>query len=182
VVFKGTPEELLRAENSLTGKYLSGRLKIPLPAERRKARGKYLTLVGASANNLKDITVRIPLGLFTCVTGVSGSGKSSLVLDTLFRALAQKIYHSKEKPGKIQEIQGISEIDKVIEIDQSPIGRTPRSNPATYTGTSLPRSPNRGPADIVPGGIASTSRGDGAKPAGAMESLKSKCTFCPTST
>ena len=134
VVFKGTPQELLRAENSLTGKYLSGRLKIPLPGERRKARGKYLTLAGASANNLKNITVKIPLGLFTCVTGVSGSGKSSLVLDTLFRALAQKIYHSKEKPGKIREIQGISEIDKVIQIDQSPIGRTPRSNPATYTG------------------------------------------------
>jgi excinuclease ABC subunit A len=135
VVFKGTPQELLRAENSLTGRYLSGRLKIPLPEKRRKAGGgKYLTLVGAGANNLKDIMVRIPLGLFTCVTGVSGSGKSTLILDTLFRALAQKIYHSKEKPGKIREIQGMAEIDKVIQIDQSPIGRTPRSNPATYTG------------------------------------------------
>ena len=135
VVFKGTPQELLRAENSLTGRYLSGRLKIPLPEKRREAGGgKYLTLVGAGANNLKDIMVRIPLGLFTCVTGVSGSGKSTLILDTLFRALAQKIYHSKERPGKIREIQGIAEIDKVIQIDQSPIGRTPRSNPATYTG------------------------------------------------
>ncbi len=134
VVFKGTPKELLRAESSLTGKYLSGRLRIPLPGERRKTRGKYLTLIGASANNLKNITIKIPLGLFTCVTGVSGSGKSTLILDTLFRALAQKIYHSKERPGKIREIQGTSEIDKVIQIDQSPIGRTPRSNPATYTG------------------------------------------------
>jgi len=138
VVFEGTPQQLLRAENSLTGKYLSGRMKIPLPAERRKAGGKYLTLAGASANNLKNLTVKIPLGLFTCVTGVSGSGKSSLILDTLFRALAQKIYHSKEKPGKIREIQGLSEIDKVIQIDQSPIGRTPRSNPATYTGIFTP--------------------------------------------
>jgi excinuclease ABC subunit A len=90
--------------------------------------------MGASENNLKDITVKIPLGLFTCVTGVSGSGKSTLILDTLYRALAQRMYQSKEKPGKVREIQGLSEIDKVIEIDQSPIGRTPRSNPATYTG------------------------------------------------
>ena len=134
VVFQGTPGELLRTENSLTGKYLAGKLQIPLPEKRRKPRGKYLTLVGAGENNLKDINVKIPLGLFTCVTGVSGSGKSTLILDTLYRALAQRIYHSKEKPGKIREFQGLSEIDKVIQIDQSPIGRTPRSNPATYTG------------------------------------------------
>jgi len=138
LVFKGTPRELLQSESSLTGKYLSGRLKIPLPHRRRKPGGKSLTLIGASENNLKDITVQIPLGLFTCVTGVSGSGKSTLILDTLYRALAQKIYHSKEKPGKMREIQGLSEIDKVIEIDQSPIGRTPRSNPATYTGLFTP--------------------------------------------
>jgi excinuclease ABC subunit A len=138
LVFKGTPRELLQSETSLTGKYLSGKLKIPLPQQRRKARGKFLTLVGASENNLKDITVKIPLGLFTCVTGVSGSGKSTLILDTLYRALAQKIYHAKERPGKVREIQGLSEIDKVIEIDQSPIGRTPRSNPATYTGLFTP--------------------------------------------
>jgi excinuclease ABC subunit A len=138
LVFKGTPQELLQSETSLTGKYLSGKLKIPLPPRRRKSRGKFLTLIGASENNLKDITVKIPLGLLTCVTGVSGSGKSTLILDTLYRALAQKIYHSKERPGKVREIQGLSEIDKVIEIDQSPIGRTPRSNPATYTGLFTP--------------------------------------------
>ncbi|HWU40614.1 MAG TPA: hypothetical protein VN203_23455, partial [Candidatus Acidoferrum sp.] len=120
------------------GKYLSGRLKIPVPERRRKPRGKYLTLIGAGENNLKDITVKIPLGLLTCVTGVSGSGKSTLVLDTLYRALAQKIYHAKERPGRVREIRGLSEIDKVIEIDQSPIGRTPRSNPATYTGVFTP--------------------------------------------
>jgi excinuclease ABC subunit A len=138
LVFKGTPQELLQSETSLTGKYLSGKLKIPLPPRRRKSGGKFLTLIGASENNLKDITVKIPLGLLTCVTGVSGSGKSTLILDTLYRALAQKIYHSKERPGKVREIQGLSEIDKVIEIDQSPIGRTPRSNPATYTGLFTP--------------------------------------------
>jgi len=138
LVFQGTPQELLRSEASLTGKYLSGKLKIPVPERRRKSRGRYLTLVGARENNLKDITVKIPLGLLTCVTGVSGSGKSTLVIDTFYRALAQKIYHSKEKPGKVREIQGLSEIDKVIEIDQSPIGRTPRSNPATYTGLFTP--------------------------------------------
>jgi excinuclease ABC subunit A len=138
LVFQGTPQELLRSEASLTGKYISGKLKIPVPERRRKSGGRYLTLIGARENNLKDITVKIPLGLLTCVTGVSGSGKSTLVIDTLYRALAQKIYHSKEKPGKVREIQGLPEIDKVIEIDQSPIGRTPRSNPATYTGLFTP--------------------------------------------
>ena len=138
LVFQGTPQGLLQSEASLTGKYLSGKLKIPVPERRRKSRGRYLALVGARENNLKDITVKIPLGLLTCVTGVSGSGKSTLVIDTLYRGLAQKIYRSKEKPGKVREIQGLSDIDKVIEIDQSPIGRTPRSNPATYTGLFTP--------------------------------------------
>ncbi|KPK90131.1 MAG: excinuclease ABC subunit A [Deltaproteobacteria bacterium SM23_61] len=138
LVFQGPPQELVRSEASLTGKYLSGKLRIPVPERRRNSRGRYLTLIGAGENNLKEITVRIPLGLLTCVTGVSGSGKSTLVIDTLYRALAQKIYRSKEKPGKVREIQGLMEIDKVIEIDQSPIGRTPRSNPATYTGVFTP--------------------------------------------
>ena len=175
VVFSGTPEELLKAPHSLTGQYLSGRLQIPMPRSRRRAQGKYLTLMGASENNLKDLTVKIPLGIFTCVTGVSGSGKSTLVLDTLYRALAQKIYHAKEKPGKLREIQGLGEIDKVIEIDQSPIGRTPRSNPATYTGVfthirelfaQLPESRARGYKEgrysfNVKGGRCEACGGDG---------------------
>ena len=175
VVFSGTPEELLKAPHSLTGQYLSGRLQIPMPRSRRRAQGKYLTLMGASENNLKDLTVKIPLGIFTCVTGVSGSGKSTLVLDTLYRALAQKIYHAKEKPGKLREIQGLGEIDKVIEIDQSPIGRTPRSNPATYTGvfthirelfSQLPESRARGYKEgrysfNVKGGRCEACGGDG---------------------
>ena len=175
VVFSGTPGEMMEAPNSLTGQYLSGRLQIPLPRNRRRPGGKYLTLLGAAENNLKNLTVRIPLGLLTCVTGVSGSGKSTLVLDTLYRALAQKIYHAKEKPGKLRELQGLGEIDKVIEIDQSPIGRTPRSNPATYTGVfthirelfaELPESRARGYREgrysfNVKGGRCEACGGDG---------------------
>ena len=134
VVFSGSPENILRDRDSLTGQYLSGRLKIPVPAIRKRAGSKFLTIKGAAENNLKNITVRIPLGLFTCVTGVSGSGKSTLIIDTLYRALAQRLYHAKERAGRVEEIEGLAYIDKVIDIDQSPIGRTPRSNPATYTG------------------------------------------------
>ncbi len=138
IVFAGPPGELLRDARSLTAQYLSGRLKIPIPGKRRKGPGRSLTLMGACENNLKNLRVDIPLGLLTCVTGVSGSGKSTLLLDTLYRALAQKIYRSREKPGKMEGILGMEEIDKVIQIDQSPIGRTPRSNPATYTGLFTP--------------------------------------------
>ena len=134
IVFQGTPSQLLRSESSLTGKYLSGRQSIPLPKSRRASNGSSLVIEGAGHNNLKDIRVEIPLGTFTCVTGVSGSGKSSLINEILFPALAQRLYHSKEKVGKVREVDGIHHIDKVIRIDQSPIGRTPRSNPATYTG------------------------------------------------
>ena len=134
VVFSGSPENILRDRDSLTGRYLSGRLKIPVPPIRKRAGSKFLTIKGAAENNLKNITVRIPLGLFTCVTGVSGSGKSTLIIDTLYRALAQRLYHAKERAGRVEEIEGLAYIDKVIDIDQSPIGRTPRSNPATYTG------------------------------------------------
>lgn len=135
IIFSGTPQKILKHNNSLTGKYLSHRLEIPVPTQRRKSSTRFLTIKGASENNLRKITVKIPLGLFTCVTGVSGSGKSTLVVDTLYRALAQRLYRSKERAGSVEEIEGLEYIDKVIDIDQAPIGRTPRSNPATYTGT-----------------------------------------------
>ncbi len=134
VVVTGSPEQIMACERSLTGKYLNGDLQIEVPENRRKGNGEYLELSGASHNNLKNIKVRFPLGLFICVTGVSGSGKSSLIDETLYPALARKLYRAKEKPGAHSSIVGIERIDKVIDIDQSPIGRTPRSNPATYTG------------------------------------------------
>lgn len=134
IVAQGTVEDIKKNPNSITGQYLSGMKKIEVPKERRKPNGKWLEIVGAQENNLKNIDVKIPLGVFTCITGVSGSGKSTLVNEILYKALSQKLYHSKVKPGKYKEIKGIEYLDKVIEIDQSPIGRTPRSNPATYTG------------------------------------------------
>ncbi|MCH7622563.1 MAG: excinuclease ABC subunit UvrA [Nitrospinae bacterium] len=134
VVFTGTPKALLKDKKSLTGKYLSGRKKIHLPKTRRKGNGKTLTIMGACQNNLKNIDVEIPLGTFVCVTGVSGSGKSTLTIEILYKALAQHFWRSTDKPGKFEKITGIQYLDKVIDIDQSPIGRTPRSNPATYTG------------------------------------------------
>jgi excinuclease ABC subunit A len=125
-------------ERSLTGKYLSGALTIPTPERRHTPDGRFLTLQGAKENNLKSISVRIPVGLITCVTGLSGSGKSTLVVDTLYRLLAQRLYHSKERAGEVEKVLGLEYLDKVIDIDQSPIGRTPRSNPATYTGLFTP--------------------------------------------
>jgi excinuclease ABC subunit A len=138
VVFAGSPAKLLKSSASLTGKYLSGREKIPVPAQRRSSNNGHLVLKGAQENNLQNLTINIPLGTFICVTGVSGSGKSSLVNATLYRALAQKLYRSREPAGKLDALYGIEYIDKVINIDQSPIGRTPRSNPATYTGLFAP--------------------------------------------
>ena len=134
VVAAGTPKEVIKNENSITGKYLSGKLCIEVPKTRRKGLGKSLKIKGAKENNLKDIDVEIPLGTFTCVTGVSGSGKSTLVNEILVKALSQKLYDSKEKPGKHDKILGMDNIDKIVAISQNPIGRTPRSNPATYTG------------------------------------------------
>ncbi len=134
VIAQGTAEEIKNIETSITGKYLSGREKISIPNKRRKSNGKCLEIVKATENNLKDITVKIPLGVFNCVTGVSGSGKSTLVNEVLYKNLAKEINRSTEKPGKCSKIKGIENIDKIINIDQSPIGRTPRSNPATYTG------------------------------------------------
>ncbi|MHB8172927.1 MAG: excinuclease ABC subunit UvrA [Nitrospirota bacterium] len=133
IVAQGTPREIMENEDSLTGAYLSGRRKILVPWTRRSAR-KYITIKKARENNLKGIDVRIPLGVLTCVTGVSGSGKSSLVLEVLYKTLAQQFYRSTERAGLSDGVLGLSEVDKVIDIDQSPIGRTPRSNPATYTG------------------------------------------------
>ena len=133
VVAVGTAEEIMKCERSVTGAYLSGRIRIPVPSERRKPTG-FLTVRGASENNLKNIDVSFPLGVMTCVTGVSGSGKSSLVNEILYKALARKLNRARTIPGKFRKIEGIEQLDKVIDIDQSPIGRTPRSNPATYTG------------------------------------------------
>ena len=133
VVAAGTAEELMKNPASMTGKYLSGELKIPVPNTRREPQG-WLTVVGAKENNLKNITVNFPKGVFTCVTGVSGSGKSSLVNSILYQALAKQLNRARTIPGAYKEIKGIEQFDKVINIDQSPIGRTPRSNPATYTG------------------------------------------------
>ena len=134
VVAEGTVEEIMQCENSETGLYLSGKKKIPVPGVRRKGNGNFLTLTGASQNNLKNVTVKIPLGTATCITGVSGSGKSSLVNEVLYKVLANELNHAKQTPGKYKKISGLEYLDKVINIDQSPIGRTPRSNPATYTG------------------------------------------------
>ena len=134
VVAAGTPEEVMKNPNSLTGKYLTGEKCIETPKTRRKGTKKYLKIKGAKENNLKNIDVDIPLGTFTCITGVSGSGKSTLINEILCKALSQKIYGSKDKPGKHDKILGIENIDKLVAISQNPIGRTPRSNPATYTG------------------------------------------------
>ena len=133
VIAEGTAEEIMQVPESITGAYLSGRIRIPVPEERRKPTG-WLKIVGAQENNLKNIDVKIPLGVMTCVTGVSGSGKSSLVNEILYKYLAKKLNRARTIPGKHKKIEGVEQLDKVINIDQSPIGRTPRSNPATYTG------------------------------------------------
>lgn len=134
IVAAGTPQEVMKNENSLTGQYLSGKKFIPLPVERRQPNGRKLSIKGAKENNLRNVKVDVPLGLFVAVTGVSGSGKSTLINEILYKSLAQKLNRSKVKPGEHKEVTGLDELEKVIDIDQSPIGRTPRSNPATYTG------------------------------------------------
>ncbi len=174
VVAEGTPQQVMANPASLTGRYLSGELVIPLPKKRRKPE-RHIKISGASGNNLKGIDVEIPLGVMTCVTGVSGSGKSTLIIDTLHKVLSQRLYKSREKAGAVREISGLEQLDKVINIDQSPIGRTPRSNPATYTGVfgdirelfaALPESKVRGykPGRYsfnVKGGRCEACSGDG---------------------
>ena len=133
VVFSGTPSEMLQTE-TMTSQYLNGEMKIEVPAKRRKGNGKSIWLKGAKGNNLKNVDVEFPLGKLICVTGVSGSGKSTLINETLQPILSQKFYRSLQDPLEYDSIEGLENIDKVVDVDQSPIGRTPRSNPATYTG------------------------------------------------
>ena len=177
LVASGTPEQIARNPESLTGRYLAGKLEIPVPPLRRAPNGKKLLVRGASEHNLKHIDVEIPLGLFIVVTGVSGSGKSTLINEILYRALARELYGSREEPGRYESIEGLDNLDKAIRIDQSPIGRTPRSNPATYTGlfspirdlyAMLPESRERGyrPGRFsfnVKGGRCEACQGDGLK-------------------
>jgi excinuclease ABC subunit A len=134
IIGQGTPEELMANPDSLTGQYLSGKRFIPLPPTRRKPNGKWIEVKGAKENNLRNVSAKVPLGIFTCVTGVSGSGKSTLINEILYKTLAKELNGAKVRPGEHKEVLGLEHVDKVIDIDQSPIGRTPRSNPATYTG------------------------------------------------
>jgi excinuclease ABC subunit A len=175
VVFAGSVEDMKKDENSITGKYLSGRIKIEVPSKRRKIQNGYIEIKGAKENNLKNINVKFPIGVFTCVTGVSGSGKSTLVNEILYKAISKELNNSRIKPGAYDKIIGLEKIDKVINIDQSPIGRTPRSNPATYTGMFDPirdlfastadakvRGYSKGRFSFnVPGGRCEACSGDG---------------------
>ncbi|MCD6219695.1 excinuclease ABC subunit UvrA [Candidatus Calescamantes bacterium] len=185
VVVAGSLEDVVNNPDSLTGKYLKGELKIPVPARRRRGQGKFLEIIGAREHNLKNINVRLPLGLFICVTGVSGSGKSTLVEETLYRALAKVIYNSRKEPGKFTEIKGTEYIDKVIHITQEPIGKTPRSNPATYTDTFTPirklfaQTPEARIRGYTPGRFSFNVKGGRCESCGGEGMLKIEMHFLP---
>ncbi len=185
VVTAGTPQEVMAHATSLTGQYLSGRREIPLPAKRRAGNGEAIEVVGAKHNNLQDVTVRFPLGKMICVTGVSGSGKITLVNEILYRALARALHDSGPMPGRHKTLRGLEHVDKVIEIDQSPIGRTPRSNAATYTGafteirdlfTRLPESRVRG---YKPGRFSFNVKGGRCEACGGDGVVKIEMHFLP---
>jgi len=185
VVASGTVEDILRNPDSLTGAYLSGRMEVPLPEKRRPGNGKVLKVIGASEHNLKNIDVEIPLGKFVCITGVSGSGKSTLMVDVLYKALARKLNRARMQAGAYEEILGIENLDKVINIDQSPIGRTPRSNPGTYTGffdlvrklfAELPESKIRG---YKPGRFSFNVRGGRCEACQGQGQLRIEMQFLP---
>jgi excinuclease ABC subunit A len=188
IVAQGTPEQVMQTPGSLTGDYLSGRLRIDVPAQRRPGNGKSIIVRGARENNLKGIDVEFPLGKLVCITGVSGSGKSSLMIDVLYKKIAQVLNGSRDKPGAHDSIEGLEHIDKIINIDQSPIGRTPRSNPGTYTKVfdairALFANCRRARcAATPPGATASTSKAGAARNARVRASCRSKCSSCPMST
>ena len=185
VVAEGTVDQVARNRKSLTGQYLAGTLRIDIPSQRRPGSGKHLTIVGASDNNLKDLTVRVPLGMFVCITGVSGSGKSTLMVEVLYKALARALHGAREQPGEHRAIKGVEHVDKVINIDQSPIGRTPRSNPGTYTGVfdvirslfaELPESKVRG---FKPGRFSFNVRGGRCEACEGQGQLRIEMQFLP---
>ncbi len=187
IVAAGTPEEVAKNPHSLTGQYLSGKKVIPVPKERRKGNGKAIKVTGASENNLKNVSVEFPLGEFVAVTGVSGSGKSTLVNQILKKALAQKLNRNSNKPGKHKSITGYEAIEKIVDIDQSPIGRTPRSNPATYTSVfddirDLFAQTNEAKVrGYKKGRFSFNVKGGVVKLVAGMVSSKLKCTFYLTS-
>jgi excinuclease ABC subunit A len=185
VVAEGHVEDIIACPESLTGAYLSGRMRIPVPIARRQGNGQYIHIIGAHENNLKDLNVRIPLGKLVCITGVSGSGKSTLMVEVLYKALAQRLYGSRVLPGAHERIEGLEHIDKIINIDQSPIGRTPRSNPGTYTGlfdlirrlfTELPDSKIRG---YHPGRFSFNVRGGRCEACQGQGQLRIEMQFLP---